>query len=139
MFIYILLIILISINMIAQILNIVSLLVIIYDTLGHVVAYKNYEKEESKTDYNRLIKTWIFYAAFKTLGCCLCSDEECFFSGFLAIVFAVVKLGIALPITGIANKLCVEICDNQILTKGVKSVVDLVKGQVEKFSGKKTQ
>ena len=125
--------------MIVQIINIISLLVIIYDTLGHIVAYKNYEKEESKTDYNRLIKTWIFYAAFKTLGCCLCSNEECFFSGLLSIILAFVKLGVALPITGVANKLCVEICDNQVLTKAVKSVVEIVKSQVEKFSGKKTQ
>lgn len=103
--------------MIVEILNFLSLSIIIYDTLGYLANYANKASNDKiKADYSRLIYTWVFYLSIKYLGCATClTDPECFLGGIFALVFAVARLLIALPITGIRALLTKRIIEDELL------------------------
>jgi hypothetical protein len=103
--------------MIVEILNFLSLSIIIYDTLGYLANYANKASNDKiKADYSRLIYTWVFYLSIKYLGCTTClTDPECFLGGIFALVFAVVRLLVALPITGVRAILTKKIIEDELL------------------------
>ena len=118
--------------MIAGILNTLSLLIIIYDTLGYLVNYADKTGEKTKTDYSRLIYTWVFYTSLKYLACCTgCTSTEFFLGNILSIVFAVVRLLVVLPVTGIRALLTTKVIEDGILNKAFASI----KCCVEKATG----
>ncbi len=103
--------------MIVELLNFLSLSIIIYDTLGYLANYANKgSNDKTKEDYSRLIYTWIFYLSIKYLGCVTClTDPECFLGGIFALVFAIVRLLVALPITGVRAILTKRIIEDDLL------------------------
>lgn len=113
--------------MLAEIFNFLSLVFIIYDTLGYIALYLNKEaKEETKEDYNRLIQTWIIYLGVKYLGCYTTCATECIFGDLFYIIFSIVRLLIALPITGVAKiliKIIIQDCVPCKLFNDIKSKV----------------
>lgn len=122
--------------MIVEILNILSSIFIMYDTVGYIAKYSNKDNDKAKEDYNRLILTWVFFAAVRGIGCLTyCPDSECFLADVTAFILAVVKLYLALPITGGVNLFKTQFIDNQVISKTFGNVVQLIKAQVEKLQG----
>lgn len=119
--------------MIVLILNILSVAVIVYDTTGHVAKYLDKETDASKNDFKRLVHTWIFYAALQLLSCSLCCECEGFFVGLLRLLLALLRLYVALPISGGSSLFTVQFIDNAILSNIAKSGVELIKAQVAKL------
>jgi len=99
-------------------LNFLSLVFLIYDTLGYVAVYMNKESDDSKKDYNRLILTWFFYYSVRWLSCsCGCSTGEGYIAGLLYLILTLTKLAIALPITGVSKILAKTFIEDRFLCK----------------------
>jgi len=97
-----------------------SLLFILYDTIGYITVHSNKEAtEDSKSDYVRLVRTWIFYIGVGWLSCMFCpfTQGEGYIAGLLALIFSFSKLLIALPVSGISLKLQKIIIDDSLVCK----------------------
>lgn len=117
--------------MIVGILNFVSILVLIYDTTGYIAKYLDKETDVAKSDFRRLVHTWIFYASLQLLSCCLFSCEcEGFFAGLFRLTSALLRLYVALPITGGASLFTTQFIDNAIISKLSKSAVEFIKAKI---------
>ena len=109
-----------------------SLLFIMYDTTGYIVCYSNKEAtEESKSDYTRLVRTWIFYMAIGWLACTSgCCKGEGFIALILSVVFAVSRLLVALPVTGFARLLQNKVIDDGLMCKLAGNISCMVKSKM---------
>lgn len=124
--------------MISAILTFIALFVLIFDTAGHIVFYSLKEATDKiKDDYNRLIYTWIFYLSICKV-CCMSglSDGEGYFASFFSLTFALLKLYIAIPITGGVNTFKVQFIDNSLISKLVKKLSNSVNCQANKTEEK---
>lgn len=103
--------------MIAQILNFLSLSIILYDTLGYLANYANKSSSDKiKSDYSRLVYTWVFYLSIKYIECTTCLSDPGFYLGeMFALVFSIVRLFIALPVTGVRAVLTKQVIEDDLL------------------------
>ena len=99
--------------MLSGILNVVSMVLLIYDTLGYIANYsKKEDKDNVKEDNGRLLHTWIFYFSIKTISCYTCCCEG-YLSGILSLVVSIALLLLVLPITGVSGILTQKIVNEQ--------------------------
>jgi len=118
-------------------LSFLSTVFMIYDTVSHLAFYKKYESEDSKKDYSRLIKTWIFFLALKTIGCTGCAhDGAGFITRMIVLILTIVRLLLTLPITKIQVEMDKLFFDQQILQKAFGFTVAIVKENINKVMNK---
>lgn len=87
--------------MLAGVLNFVSMVLLIYDTVGYIANYsKKEDKDNVKQDNGRLLHTWIFYFSLKTLCCYTCCCEG-YLSSMISLVISILLILLVLPVTGV--------------------------------------
>jgi len=99
--------------MIAVIFDILSSLLILYDSLSHTFHYKTYSDEIKKSDYTRLIKTFSFFILFRVLGS-ITYSEECKYTHFIYLIFSLAALLVSIPKSTLADLLSKKICEEKI-------------------------
>lgn len=123
--------------MLIGILSFLSTVFMIYDTVSHLAFYKKYESEDSKKDYSRLVKTWIFFLALKTIGCTGCAhDGASFIVRMIVLILTIARLALTLPITKVQVEMDKLFFDQQVLQKAFGFVVGFAKENLNKIMNK---
>lgn len=115
--------------MIGILFDILSSLLILYDSLSHVVYYKTYSDDNKKADYSRLIKTFSFFILFKVLGN-LSYSEDCKYSQFVYLIFSLAGLLVSIPKTTLSDLLSKKFFEEKVhlnLIEKAKQCVSQIK------------
>jgi len=114
-------------SIILQILDIIALLVPIFDTLGFVRSELSRSKtEESQKEYKRLLFTWIFYFGISKFVCFTCCAPA-FLASVIYLLGIFAKLFITLPICNGSQIAYTKIVEEQLF---LKIIHKLTKGSV---------
>ena len=117
--------------MILFLINLLSLSLLIYDTLGYMSFYSKKNSEESNKDQKRLVQTWIVYLGIKYFNCVSgCGDSEFFLFSILNILLCLVRLLIVLPITTVSEKLANKFIEDSLFTRTFESIKCLVMSKI---------